>query len=238
MSGQLNPVNRWFAGLLDPFRQRQDHEPPPNILGFFWHYLRQAKAPFTALLVASGMVALIDAAVFYFVGRLVDLLGAANPASGWQGLIADHGWELLAMAAVVLGGRTLFSWLLIALESITISLGFHSMVRWQAWLHVSRQSMTYFNNDFAGSIAQKVWQSGPSVGDFSINLIQTGWYIVVYTATTLVMVATLDYRLALPAPDTPLHGRDCRGKLCAAWHCRRRLCQYHDAQIARHRQTQ
>jgi ATP-binding cassette subfamily B multidrug efflux pump len=197
MSGQLNPVNRWFAGLLDPFRQRQDHEPPPNILGFFWHYLRQAKAPFTALLVASGMVALIDAAVFYFVGRLVDLLGAANPASGWQGLIADHGWELLAMAAVVLGGRTLFSWLLIALESITISLGFHSMVRWQAWLHVSRQSMTYFNNDFAGSIAQKVWQSGPSVGDFSINLIQTGWYIVVYTATTLVMVATLDYRLAL-----------------------------------------
>lgn len=200
MSGNLNPmqaVNGWFASLLDPFRPRQDNEPPADIFGFFWHYLRQAKAPFGALLVASGVAALIDAAVFYFVGRLVDLLTGASPASGWQGLLADHGWELLAMAVVVLAGRTLFSWLLIALEGITISLGFHSMVRWQAWLHVSRQSMTYFNNDFAGSIAQKVWQSGPSVGDFSINLIQTGWYIVVYTATTLVMVATLDYRLAL-----------------------------------------
>ena len=129
MSGKLNPINSWFAGLLDPFRPREDHEPPADIMGFLWHYLRQAKAPFGALLVASGMVALIDAAVFYFVGRLVDLLGAADPANGWQGLIGNHGWELLAMALVVLGGRTLFSWTLIALETITISQGFHSMVR-------------------------------------------------------------------------------------------------------------
>ncbi len=197
MNDKLNPVNRWFSDLLDPFRQSRSNEPPADALGFFWHYLRQAKAPFAALLFVSGTVALIDAAVFYFVGRLVDLLGATSPSDGWQGLLANHGWELLAMAAVVLFGRTLFSWLLIALEGVTISLSFHSMVRWQAWLHVSRQSMTYFNNDFAGSIAQKVWQSGPSVGDFSINVIQTGWYIVVYTVTTLVMVATLDYRLAL-----------------------------------------
>ncbi len=46
------------------------------------------QAAFLALLILGGAVALVEAALFYYVGRLVDILDSANQADGWAGLIA------------------------------------------------------------------------------------------------------------------------------------------------------
>jgi len=68
-------------------------------------------------------------------------------------------------------------------------------VRWQAYAHVVRQSLSFFQNDFSGAIASKVWQSGGAVGDFMVSLLQVVWFIVVYVVTTIVLVGQLDWRL-------------------------------------------
>jgi ATP-binding cassette, subfamily B, multidrug efflux pump len=86
-------ILRLFEAWVDPFRQPKTLEPPRGTWAFMWFYVRQAKWPFVAMLVLGGLVALLEAALFYFVGRLVDLLETAEQAAGWSGLLDMHGPE-------------------------------------------------------------------------------------------------------------------------------------------------
>jgi len=189
------PLNRVFETWIDPFRQTDNLQPPSTGPRFFWHYISQAKLPFVALLILGGAVALVEAALFYYVGRLVDILDAADQGEGWAGLIAANGTELALMLVVVLGVRFIVTWLSATVEEQTVNLGFYNLVRWQAYAHVIRQSLTFFQNDFSGAIASKVWQSGGAVGDFMVALLQVVWFIAVYAITTLILVGQLDWRL-------------------------------------------
>lgn len=191
----FSPLHRFFESWLDPFRHNDNLQPPSTGPRFFWHYISQAKLPFLSLLVLGGAVALVEAALFYYVGRLVDILDAANQSDGWAGLLAANGTEMAVMLVVVLGVRFIVTWLSATVEEQTVNLGFYNLVRWQAYAHVIRQSLTFFQNDFSGAIASKVWQSGGAVGDFMVALLQVVWFIAVYAITTLVLVGQLDWRL-------------------------------------------
>jgi len=190
-------LNAVFEHWVDPFRPTANLQPPASMPAFFWHYIRQARWPFLVLLVLGGAVALVEAALFYYVGRIVDILDGASQAEGWAGLISGFGPELLMMLVVVLIIRFLVTWFSAVVEEQTVNLGFYNMVRWQAYAHVIRQNLAFFQNDFAGSIASKVWQSGAAVGDVMISLLQVVWFIIVYILATVVLVGQLDWRLAL-----------------------------------------
>lgn len=191
----FSPIHRVFETWIDPFRHTDNLQPPATGPRFFWHYISQAKLPFLSLLILGGAVALVEAALFYYVGRLVDILDAANQANGWAGLWAESGAELSMMLVVVLVVRFVVTWLSATVEEQTVNLGFYNLVRWQAYAHVIRQSLTFFQNDFSGAIASKVWQSGGAVGDFMVALLQVVWFIAVYAIATLFLVGQLDWRL-------------------------------------------
>jgi len=192
----LEPIHRFFENWIDPFGKSGDLRPPAVTWRFFWFYISQAKLAFASLLVLGGLVALVEAALFYYVGRIVDILDNSHQADGWAGLIAGFGPELVWMLVVTLGVRFVITWLSATVEEQTVNLGFYNLVRWQAYAHVIRQNLTFFQNDFAGSIASKVWQSGGAVGDFMVSLLQVVWFIGIYTVTTVVLVGQLDWRLA------------------------------------------
>jgi len=191
----FSPLHKIFESWLDPFRPVANLQPPISGPRFFWHYISQAKLPFLALLILGGAVALVEASLFYYVGRLVDMLDMANQGAGWDGLIAANGRELVIMLVVVLGVRFIVTWLSAVVEEQTVNLGFYNLVRWQAYAHVIRQSLSFFQNDFSGAIASKVWQAGGAVGDFMVAALQVVWFIAVYAITTLVLVGQLDWRL-------------------------------------------
>src|SRR5690606_18422432 len=117
--------------------------------------------------------------------------------TSWSGLWDAAGGELLFMVAVVLILRTLVVAVSALIDQQTITPGFSNLVRWQAHRHVSRQSYTFFQNDFAGRIATKVWQSGQATGDLMESFIEVIWFMIVYTVTTLTLIAGLDWRMAL-----------------------------------------
>jgi ATP-binding cassette subfamily B multidrug efflux pump len=195
--GVKERLNKIFEGWVDPFRSRADLRPPEDAVHFFLHFISQAKFAFVSLLILGGLVALVEAALFYYVGRLVDLLDMSQQAQGWAGLWAAHGPELFWMGFVIVVVRFIVTWASAAVEEQTVGLGFYNLVRWQSYAYVARQSLSFFQNDFSGSIASKVWQSGNAVGDFMVALLQVAWYILVYTATTIILLAQLDWRLAL-----------------------------------------
>ncbi len=140
-------------------------------------------------------MALLEAALFYFVGRLVDpsLTRPTGAASSCRGLLAG-----LARILVFVAVSFWLPALVVALRASSRRLcpGFYNLVRWQAYAHVARQSLSFFQNDFAGRIVTKVWSGGQATGDFMISLLQVVWFIVIYTVTTMVLIAQLDWRLA------------------------------------------
>ena len=187
---------RIFENWIQPFARHDDLKPPEGLVAFVWFYVRQAKLPFLAMLVLGGLAAGVEAAMFWFVGRLVDILDTIQPADGWSGLMASHGRELLFMAVVVGVGRFLIAFLTALIDQQIITPGFYNLVRWQSYLHVSRQSLSFFQNDFSGRIVTKVWSAGQATGDVLTTLMESVWFVLIYSVSTLVLVAQLDLRMA------------------------------------------
>jgi ATP-binding cassette subfamily B multidrug efflux pump len=180
--------------VLEPTAPPDQPEPPPGLTAFYWHFARQAKGLFAALFVAGFAVALLDATVPVFVGRVVSLLTASPP----ERLFADH-WHLLAgMALVLLVVRpaALTAQNLIANQAIAANVG--NLIRWQSHWHVVRQSWAFFQNDFAGRIASKIMQTGPAVRESLVSLLTAVWYIMVYGTSAALLLAAADKWLALP----------------------------------------
>jgi ATP-binding cassette subfamily B multidrug efflux pump len=189
----LTSFERW----IDPFARKSDFRPPATALRFIWFYVGQAKGAFLAMLIVGGLVAVLEASLFWFTGRIVDMLDGAERAAGWSGLLAAHGAEFLTMVLVIALGRFVVVSLTALLEEQTIVPGFFSLVRWQSHAQVSRQSMSFFQNDFSGRIVAKVWAAGQATGDLMVALLQVAWFIIVYAVTTFSLVASLDIRLGL-----------------------------------------
>ncbi|WJR69541.1 ABC transporter ATP-binding protein [Neorhizobium sp. CSC1952] len=193
----LSSAFRTFENWIKPFDRRDDLRPPAGLIGFIWFYVRQAKLPFLAMLVLGGLAAGVEAAMFWYVGRLVDILDTAKPADGWSGLIADHGTELIVMALVVGIGRFLIGLFTALVDQQIITPGFYNLVRWQSYIHVSRQSLSFFQNDFSGRIVTKVWSAGQATGDVLTSFMESIWFVGIYSVSTIALVAQLDWRLAV-----------------------------------------
>lgn len=185
-----------FEGWIDPLATPEVLRPPDKIGGYFWHYLRQAKLPFFAALVLGGAAALLEATFFYYIGRLVDILDTSESIAGWQGLIDTHGGELALMVFIVLIARFLVAVIGALVDEQTLGRGFRNLTTWQSYLYVARQSLSFFNNQFSGSVVTKVSQGGGALVDFMAGVLQVVWTIAVFTTTTLVLFLQLDWRLA------------------------------------------
>ena len=73
-----------------------------------------------------------------------------------------------------------------------------NLIRWQSHWHVVRQIVGFFQNDFAGRIANRVMQTGPAIRESLVALMTAVWYILVYGTSALLLLAAADRWLALP----------------------------------------
>jgi ATP-binding cassette subfamily B multidrug efflux pump len=168
--------------------------PPQGLAAFYWHFISQTKGWYAAMFVASLVVALLDTVIPLFIGRLVSLMEAADR----QAAIAAE-WPLLAgMMALVLLVRPLAILTDITIRHNTLVPGATSLIRWQSHWHVVRQSLTFFQNDFAGRIANRVMQTGGSLRESTMSSIRAVWYIGVYGATAYALMTADDWRLGMP----------------------------------------
>ncbi len=197
----INAVFEFFEGWIDPFKPRQDYEPPNKFLAYVWHYVSQVKWAFVALLIYGFANAVVEAVVFSYVGQLVDILtqfeADGKHATGWDGLLAEFGHALLLMFFVVALLRATIVTFGALIEEQVIVPGFFMMMRWQSHKHVIGQSLSFFQNDLAGRISQKVFQSGMATGDMMISLLQVIWFVVIYAVTTAGLLFSLDWQLGL-----------------------------------------
>ena len=168
--------------------------PPATLLGFYWHFARQARALVVALFVTGMLVAVLDSLIPVFIGRVIALLGAHAP----DRLLAEAGGGLLLMGFVLLVLRPAA---ILAQNLVTnqgINPAFTSLIRWQAHRLVSRQGWAFFQEDFAGRIANRVMQAGPALRESVVQAVTAVWYILVYGSSAVLWLGGADWRLAMP----------------------------------------
>ncbi|HUK60645.1 MAG TPA: ABC transporter ATP-binding protein [Stellaceae bacterium] len=185
---------RLFESLLEPTSLPPDAPPPSGLGAFYWHYVRQVRHLVVVLFIAGSVVALLDTTVPVFIGRLVALVSHHEPGS----LLREAGPQLALMAFVLLIARPVANAFQQLVTNLAINPGFSNLIRWQNHWHVVRQSWTFFQNDFAGRIANRVMQTGPSLRESVVAATNAVWYILIYGTTAIALLASSDVRLAVP----------------------------------------
>jgi ATP-binding cassette subfamily B multidrug efflux pump len=185
---------RLFERLLEPTALPADTVPPSGLLAFYWYYARQARWLVAALFVAGFLVAALDTTIPVFIGRVVTLISGHRP----EALLREAGLQLLGMMLVLLVLRpaALLMQALITNQAIAASLT--NLIRWQSHWYVVRQSWTFFQNDFAGRIANRIMQTGPALRESVVAGTNAVWYIFVYGGTAIFLMSFNDIRLAIP----------------------------------------
>ena len=185
---------RWLENLTEPLPAAQPEMPPASLIPFIVHYAR----PFWRLLVASAgfsaVIAVLEVTLFAFLGRLVDWLTTADRAAFWD----DHGGQLLAMGAVVLVLLPILKFISEGIHNQGLLGNFAMRTRWQAHRYLLRQSMEFYQDDFAGRVAAKMMQTALAVRDIVMKLTEVLLYVAVYFTAAVVLFASSDLRLTAP----------------------------------------
>jgi ATP-binding cassette subfamily B multidrug efflux pump len=184
----------WLETRRDSFPAIPPGMPPTTFWLFILHYTK----PFWPLIAASSLlaasVALIEVSLFGFLGDLVDWLSNADRATFW----ADHSTFLIAMALVVLVLLPILKFFYEAVIHQGILGNFTMRTRWQAHRYVLRQSMEFFQNDYAGRVAAKVMQTSMAVREVVMKIAEVLLYVAVYFTGAVILFASSDLRLSAP----------------------------------------
>jgi ATP-binding cassette subfamily B multidrug efflux pump len=168
--------------------------PPAGLLAFYWHFIRQTRGLYLAMFATGLGVALIDTLIPITIGKLVTLMQATDRSAAFIAATP----MLLLLAATVLIGRPLALVADSLVRNNAVVPGVTSLIRWQSHWHVVRQSWPFFQNDFAGRIANRVMQTSNAVRECVVSSIRALWYIAIYGVSSLILMASADWRLAIP----------------------------------------
>ena len=186
---------RWFETRIDAFPEDPPARPPDTLLAFYVYFIKPVWPVFAVLLVAGFLGSLIEVSLLAFVGSLVDMMKAAETP---EAFLANHWGILLWMAFVAMVARPLISTAHDLIKNQVISGPVSNRVRWMTHRYVLRQSLSFFQNDFAGRVANKIMQAAPALRDSVVQLIDAIWYAAVQWVGAAVIFAAADWRLLLP----------------------------------------
>jgi ATP-binding cassette, subfamily B, multidrug efflux pump len=185
---------RWFERRLDPYPTDEPTQPPKSLLAFCLHYSHGAKKWLALMAFAAAAVAMGEIIVFGFVGDVVNWLADADRSTFLQ----TDGWKLALMGAMVVFVVPGFALISTLTMHQTLLGNFPQRIRWMAHRYLIRQSMSYFQDEFAGRIGAKLMQTALAVREVVMKLLDMLVYVVVYFTGAVILAASADWRLAIP----------------------------------------
>ncbi|WP_405108545.1 ABC transporter ATP-binding protein/permease [Phaeobacter sp. BS52] len=185
---------RFFENLIDPYCDYPETDTPPRQL---WQFLKDYSQPFKKVFAVTALMSVIVAGVeiglIHYMGRVVDLL-SGEPAKVWQ----DHGTEFILLAVFILTVRPLLQLFDVLLLNNAILPNFGTLIRWRSHKHVLRQSVGWFENDFAGRIANRIMQTPPAAGEVVFQVFDAITFALAYLVGAALLLWLADVRLLLP----------------------------------------
>lgn len=185
---------RFFEKLTNPFPAAEPQQPPRGLLAFCLHYSKGMGWPLLVMASLTAMIAMLEVSLFGFMGQLVDWLIEKDPKTLWQ----TEGKTLLIMGLLTAVGIPALILLHAAVIHQTILGNYPMAIRWSAHRYLLKQSISFYQNDFAGRIATKVMQTALAVRETATKLLDVMVYVLVYFSTMLYLIADADLLLVTP----------------------------------------
>lgn len=183
-----------FEKLTSPFPERQDDTPPTGLFAFCRHYTRGFEKPLVIMTLMATFIAIIEVSLFGAMGNLVDWLSTSNPATFWQ----DNKRYLIGFSLLLVVVMPIVIFFYSMLIHQTLLGNYPMSIRWLAHRYLLKQSVSFYQNDFAGRVATKVMQTSLAVREAVMKTLDVFVYVLVYFTSMLVILASADWRLMLP----------------------------------------
>ena len=187
-------VFAFFESRVDPFPQEEPRQPPARLLPFVLHYSRPM-LPWLALMsLFTAVLSVIEIALIGSMGQLVDWLAGAERA----GFLEANLWRLIGFCALFVIGYPLVVLGHSLLTHQTVFGNYPMITRWLAHRYILGQSMSFFQDEFAGRVSQKVMQTALALRETVMKLTDVLVYILIYFIGAVALVGAADPRLTLP----------------------------------------
>lgn len=183
-----------FERLINTRTPSPDGIPPTNIIKFFNFHLQSIRLLIAFLFISGLMVAILDAIIPVFIGKIIAITAAVKP----EHLFEHINEEFIFMSLVILGLRPISTILHSLLVNQAINPGIVSLMRWRNHRQIVSQSWSFFQNDFAGRIANRVLQTGPAMIAMLISAVDAVWYILIFCISAFVILCHQNLWLAIP----------------------------------------
>lgn len=185
---------KFFENLVDPFEDTSLDVPPKGFWAFCWFYTKPVWPILAGVSFIAAVVAVLEVTIFTFLGDMVTWLSAQNPET----FFADNAGHLIWMGVVIL--------VLLPAASIAFEVLFHQglmgtypmSIRWRVHRYLLRQSVSFYQNDFAGRIANKLMQTALGVREVVTRIADILVYVSVYFTAGLFVVAEASPVFAIP----------------------------------------
>ena len=185
---------RLFEKMTNAFPEQKPTQPPSTLFAFCRHYTKGMELSLVLMSVSAALLAILEVSLFSYMGQLVDWLGTYTP----QTLFEEQKTELIKMAVVLLVILPIVVFFHSAILHQALLGNYPMSIRWSAHRYLLRQSVSFYQNEFAGRIATKVMQTSLAVREAVMKLLDVLMYIVVYFGAMVFLVAEADWRLMLP----------------------------------------
>nr|CAA6811583.1 MAG: Multidrug ABC transporter ATP-binding protein [uncultured Thiotrichaceae bacterium] len=187
-------LQKFLSSLIDPAEFGPVEKPPSKALDFFKYYLFPIRRLLATTMVLAGIATGTELLLYVYLGQIVDWMTTSQPRQFFE----QYTPTLLLMLVVAALIRPLALLASRGLITFAITVGWGNTIRWHNHRYVVRQSLTYFQNDFAGRIAQKVMQTGNSARESVLNVIDGLWLLVIYLVGIIWLFLEMDWRLLIP----------------------------------------
>jgi ATP-binding cassette, subfamily B, multidrug efflux pump len=184
---------RFFEKLVSPYPEGTSLPLPRGFFPFLWACARGARRYVASMTLLTAVIGVFEAMLFGWLGRVVDWLAKVPPSRLW----AEQRTHLMLLAAVLLG-----STVLVALQSLlkqqALAGNFAMRLRWNFHRNMLAQSLSFYQDEFAGRVAAKVMQTALAVRDTWMILADILVFVVIYFVTIALVVGNFDLWLLAP----------------------------------------
>ncbi|GMV46753.1 MAG: hypothetical protein AMXMBFR66_21510 [Pseudomonadota bacterium] len=182
-----------FESLVHPYPDALPPPPPRDFFAFLWECARGVRPFLLLVTLFTAGIGAFEALLFSMMAHVVDALAQTRPAELW----ARHGATLALLAGVLVGSIALAA--LQALFKYQAVYGnFPMRLRWNFHRLLLEQSMSFYQDEFAGRIATKVMQTALAVRDSWLIVTDILVYVIIYFVTMVGIVGAFDWVLTLP----------------------------------------
>lgn len=189
----FNKIFSWFENRLNPYPENNPTTPKKGLFRFIWSSITGMKGWILLLAILTVGTGVMEAVLFQFMGTLVDWLGTFTPERLWQ----EKGHLLIGMAALSLIS-IVWGFLASTVHLQTLQGVFPMRLRWNFHRLMLGQSLSFYQDEFAGRVSAKVMQTALAVRDTVLTLADMFVYVIVYFITSGLVLAALDSWFLLP----------------------------------------